>query len=109
MLGFSYEGPRAMLYRAVWVLSAASAALFIALPIANRLTPNDFAIGLLLKSVEYFAFGLGALGSLFFLLLLVCADVSRAIKLRAIVAVALPYVVIAILWLLARTSTLPHS
>jgi hypothetical protein len=109
MLGFSYEGPRAMLYRAVWVLSAASAALFVALPIASRLTANDFAIGLLLKSVEYFAFGLGTLGSLFFVLLLVCTDVSKAIKLRALVAVALPYVVIAILWLIARTSTLPRA
>jgi hypothetical protein len=98
-----------MLYRGVWVLNAGSAALFVALPLADRLTPNDFAIGLLLKSVEIFAFGLGILGSLFFLLLLVCADVSKPIKLRALVAVALPYVVVAILWLIARTSTLPRT
>jgi hypothetical protein len=98
-----------MLYRAVWVLSVGCAAVFIALPLANRLTPNDFAIGLLLKSVEIFAFGLGILGSLFFLLLLICGDVPKAVKLRALVAVALPYVVLAILWLIARSSALPRT
>jgi hypothetical protein len=93
-----------MLYRGVWVTGVAATALLIALPVLDRLTPNDFAIGLLLRSVEYFAFGLGILASLLFLLLAVCPDVSKSIKLRALAAAILPYFVLAILWLIATAT-----
>ena len=104
MFGFSYQGPRAILYRGVWVTGAASAALLVALRVLDVITPNDFALGLLLQSVEYFAFGLGILALLLFLLLAVCPDVAKSVKLRALAAAILPYLVLAILWLLA-TST----
>lgn len=95
-----------MLYRAVWVTGSASATLLIALRLLDVISPNDFALGLLLNSVEYFAFGLGFLALLLFLLLAICPDVANPIKLRALAAALLPYLVLAILWLLA-TST--HS
>jgi hypothetical protein len=101
MLGFSYQGPRALLYQSVCVTSAASACLLVALRVLDRLTPNDFALGLLLSSVERFAFGLGILGSLLFLVLVFFLDVPKAIKLRALAAAISPYLVLAILWLLA--------
>jgi hypothetical protein len=104
MFGFSYNGPRAMLYRAVWVTGAASAALLIALRVLDVLTPNDFALGLLLQSVEYFAFGVGILALLLFLLLVVCPDVAKSIKLRGLAAALLPYLVLVILWLIATTT-----
>jgi hypothetical protein len=104
VLGFSYDGPRATLYRAVWVTGAASAALLLSLRVMDVISPNDFAIGLLLNSIEYFAFGLGILALLLFLLLAVCPDVAKPIKLRALAAALLPYLVLAILWLIA-TST----
>ncbi len=104
MFGFSYQGPRATLYRAVWVTGAASAALLISLRVLDVISPNDFAIGLLLNSIEYFAFGLGVLALLLFLLLAVCPDVAKSIKLRALAAALLPYLVFAIFWLIA-TST----
>jgi hypothetical protein len=107
MFGFSYQGPRAMLYRSVWLTGAASAALLIALRVLDVISPNDFALGLLLQSVEYFAFGIGILSLLLFLLLTVCPDVAKPIKLRALAAALLPYFVLAILWLLA-TATHPH-
>ena len=81
---------------------AVAASLLIALPIVDRLTANDFALGLLLNSVEYFALGLGTLGTLLYLWLLFCRDASKSIKLRGIVAVSLPYAVFTILWLLVR-------
>ena len=93
-----------MLYRAVWVTGAASAALLISLRVLDVISPNDFALGLLLNSIEYFAFGLGVLALLLFLLLAVCPDVAKSIKLRALAAALLPYLVFAIFWLLA-TST----
>lgn len=92
-----------MLYRAVWVTGAASAALLIALRVLDVLTPNDFALGLLLQSVEYFAFGVGILALLLFLLLAVCPDVAKSIKLRGLAAALLPYLVLVILWLIATT------
>jgi len=98
-----------MLYRSVWVPSVASATLLVALRITDQLTPNDFALGLLLKSVEIFAFGLGVLGSLLFLFLVVLPDVPRARKLRAFIAVSLPYVVIAILWLMLKAAIFPRT
>jgi hypothetical protein len=104
MFGFSYQGPRAMLYRAVWVTGSASATLLIALRVLDAISPNDFALGLLLQSVEYFAFGLGVLALLLFLLLAVCPDVAKPIKLRALAAALLPYVVLGILWLLATNA-----
>ena len=93
-----------MLYRAVWVTGAASAALLIALRVLDVLTPNDFALGLLLQSVEYFAFGVGILALLLFLLLVVCPDVAKSIKLRGLAAALLPYLVLVILWLIATTT-----
>ena len=93
-----------MLYRSVWVTGAASAALLISLRVLDVITPNDFALGLLLQSVEYFAFGLGVLALLLFLLLAVCPDVAKSLKLRALAGALLPYLVLAVLWLLA-TST----
>jgi hypothetical protein len=99
-----YEGPRALLYRCVWVTGLASAALLIAVPVLNHLTPNDFSIGLLLSSAQYFALGLGALASLFFLLLLFCRDVPLAVKLRALAAVSLPYIVVGVLYAIATSS-----
>jgi hypothetical protein len=100
MLGFSYEGPRALLYRCVCVTSVASATLLVAIPILDRLTPNDLSVGLLLQSIKYFALGLGTLGSLAFLLLVFFRDVAISIKLRAFAAVVLPYVAIVIVWLI---------
>jgi hypothetical protein len=93
-----------MLYRSVWVTGVASAALLIALRVLDVVTPNDFALGLLLQSIEYFAFGLGVLALLLFLLLAVCPDVAKSLKLRALAGALLPYLVLAVLWLLA-TST----
>jgi hypothetical protein len=104
VFGFSYHGPRAMLYRSVWVTGAASAALLLSLRVLDVISPNDFAIGLLLNSIEYFAFGLGVLALLFFLLLTVCPDVAKSIKLRALAAALLPYLVLGILWLLATNA-----
>jgi hypothetical protein len=104
VFGFSYQGPRAMLYRSVWVTGAASAALLLSLRVLDVISPNDFAIGLLLNSIEYFAFGLGVLALLLFLLLTVCPDVAKPIKLRALAAALLPYVVLGILWLLATNA-----
>ena len=104
MLGFSYKGPRATLYRAVWVTGATSAALLISLRVLDVISPNDFALGLLLNSIEYFAFGLGILALLLFLLLAVCPDVAKSIKLRGLAAALLPYVVLGILWLLATNA-----
>ena len=101
-----YQGPRAILFRCVWIPGAVSGAILAALPIADRLTPNDFSIGLLLRSILFFAFGLGALASLLFLVLLFFRDVRRTTKLRAFAAVSLPYIVIAIIWLVATSS--PH-
>jgi hypothetical protein len=108
MFGFSYQGPRAMLYRGVWVTGAASTALLLSLRVLDVITPNDFALGLLLQSVEYFAFGLGILALLLFLLLAVCPDVTKSIKLRGLAAAILPYLVLAILWLLATKTHLPR-
>ncbi|HEY4907578.1 MAG TPA: hypothetical protein VIH74_09005 [Candidatus Acidoferrum sp.] len=93
-----------MLYRAVCATGAASAALLIALRVLDVITPNDFALGLLLQSVEYFAFGLGILALLLFLLLAVCPDVAKPVKLRALAAALLPYLVLAILWLIATAT-----
>ena len=104
MFGFSYQGSRATLYRGVWVTGSASAALLIALRVIDVLSPNDFALGLLLNSVEYFAFGLGVLSLLLFLLLAICPDVGKPIKLRALAAALLPYLVFGILWLLATNA-----
>jgi hypothetical protein len=104
MLGFSYQGPRALLYRAVLVTGAASAALLIGLHFFDEVAANDFSLGLLLQSVEYFAFGLCALASLLFLLLLFFRDISKSIKLRALAAAILPYLVFVILWLLATSA-----
>jgi len=98
-----------MLYRSVWLLSAISAALLVALHVADQLTPNDFALGLLLKRVEYFALGLGILGSLLFLCLLFFPDVAKSKKLRAFLAVTLPYLVLVILWLIANASRVPQK
>jgi|SRR5579872_1463418 len=100
----AYEGPRAMLYRAVWVTGSASAALLIALRVIDVISRNDFALGLLLNSIEYFAFGLGILALLLFLLLAACPDVAKSIKLRALAAALLPYLVLGILWLLATNA-----
>jgi hypothetical protein len=102
-----YEGPRALLYRCVWTTGMASATLLAAIRVLDRLTPNDFAIGLMLSSGQYFALGVGALASLLFLWLLFCRDVSSAVKLRALAAVSLPYIVLGILYLMV-TKTL-HS
>src|ERR1700748_1373898 len=99
MFGFSYQGPRAMLYRAVWVTGAASATLLVSLRVLDVITPNDFALGLLLQSVEYFAFGLGVLALLLFLLLAVCPDVAKSVKFRGLISAALPYLILAIIWL----------
>ena len=104
MFGLSYKGPRATLYRGVWVTGAAAAALLIALRVLDVISPNDFALGLLLNSIEYFAFGLGILALLLFLLLAVCPDVAKSIKLRGLAAALLPYVVLGILWLLATNA-----
>ena len=93
-----------MLYRAVWVTGFASAVLLASLHVLDVITPNDFALGLLLQSVEYFAFGLGVLALLLFLLLAVCPDVAKHVKLRALAAALLPYLVLAILWLLVTHS-----
>ena len=93
-----------MLYRSVWMTGVTSAALLIALRVLDVVTPNDFALGLLLQSIEYFAFGLGGLALLLFLLLAVCPDVAKSLKLRALAGALLPYLVLAVLWLLA-TST----
>ena len=97
-----YHGPRAILYRCVWVTAIASAVLLAALHVLDVVTPNDFAIGLLLKSIEEFAFGLGLLASLLFLLLLLSRSVPGSIKLRAFASAVLPYAVVAILWLMAN-------
>jgi hypothetical protein len=104
VFGFSYEGPRALLYRGVCVTGAASAVLLVTLRVLDQLTPNDFALGLLLQSVEYFAFGLGVLASLLFLSLVFFRDVSKTTKLRAFAAAILPYFVFAILWLIANSA-----
>jgi hypothetical protein len=101
MFGFSYQGPRAMLYRSVWVTGAASAVLLVSLRVLDVITPNDFALGLLLQSIEYFAFGLGVLALLLFLLLAVCLDVAKREKLRGLAAALLPYIILAILYVLA--------
>ncbi len=93
-----------MLYRSVWVTGAASAALLVALRVLDILTPNDFALGLLLQSIEYFAVGLGILSLLLFLLLAVCPDVAKSVKLRGLAAALLPYLVLVILWLIAITT-----
>jgi hypothetical protein len=102
-----YQGPRAIFFRCVWIPAVVSAALLTALPIVDRLTANDFSLGLLLKSIETFAFGLGALATLLFFVLLFFRDVPIAVKLRALAAVALPYIVVAILWLIAANQTHP--
>ena len=86
-----------MLYRSVWLLSAISAALLVALHVADQLTPNDFALGL------------GILGSLLFLCLLFFPDVAKSKKLRAFLAVTLPYLVLVILWLIANASRVPQK
>ncbi len=104
MFGFSYQGPRATLYRGVWVTGAASATLLISLRVLDVLSPNDFAIGLLLNSIEYFAFGIGILALLLFLLLAVCPDVAKSIKLRGLAAALLPYLVLGFFWLLAANA-----
>jgi hypothetical protein len=93
-----------MLYRSVWVTGAVSAALLIALRVLDVISPNDFALGLLLQSIEYFAFGLGVLALLLFLLLAVCPDVAKSLKLRALAAALLPYLVLSVLWLLATAT-----
>ena len=100
-----YQGPRAILFRCVWIPAAVSAALLAALPIADRVTDNDFSIGLLLHSIEMFAFGLGALATGILLPLLFFRDVPGAVKLRAFAAVSLPYVVFATLWLISISSS----
>ena len=107
MLGFSYQGPRALLYQSVCVTGTASAFLLVALPIADRLTPNDFALGLLLTSIERFAFGLGVLASLLFLVLLFFRDVSKSVKFRALAAAGLPYVVLGVLYAIKISSAQP--
>lgn len=101
-----YQGPRAILFRCVWIPAVVSGAILAVLPIADRLTPNDFSIGLLLRSIMFFAFGLGVLASLLFLALLFFRDVRGSIKLRAFAAVILPYIVIVMIWLVATRS--PH-
>ena len=96
-----YEGPRAILYRCAWIPGVVSGALLAALPIADRLTPNDPNIGLLLRSIGIFAIGLGIAASIFFVALLFLRDVPRAVKLRALVALSFPYFIAMILWLVA--------
>ena len=81
-----------------------SAVLLIAIRVINQLTPNDFSLGLLLRSADYFAFGLGALASLLFLLLLFFREVPVSVKLRAFAAVVLPYIVLAALYVIAKSS-----
>jgi hypothetical protein len=90
MFGLSYEGPREILYRCVWIPGVVSGALLAALPIADRLTPNELSIGLLLRSIGIFAVGLGILASTLFVVLLFFRDAPRAVKLRALAAVSLP-------------------
>jgi hypothetical protein len=109
VFGFSYQGPRSLLYQSVWVTSAVSACLLVALRVIDKLTPNDFALGLLLTSVERFAFGLGILASLLFLVLLVFRDVSKSVKLRALGAASLPYIVLGILYLITISSSHPRK
>ena len=100
-----YQGPRAILFRCVWIPAVVSGVILAALPVADRLTPNDVNIGLLLRSILFFAFGPGVLASLLFLALLFFRDVRTSIKLRAFAAVAFPYLVLAILWIVATRST----
>ena len=108
MAGFAlYQGPRAILFRCVWIPGVISAAILAALPVVDRLSANDFSLGLLLKSIEAFALGLGALASILFVVLLFFRDVPIAVKLRALVAASLPYVVVAILWLISTSSHHP--
>jgi hypothetical protein len=104
MFGFSYEGPRAILYRSVWIPGVVSGALLAALPIAGRFTPNDPNIGLLLRSIGIFALGLSVLASTLFVVLLFIRDVPRSVKLLALAAVSLPYLVGGVLWLLANSA-----
>ncbi|MBV9886237.1 MAG: hypothetical protein JO119_06795 [Acidobacteria bacterium] len=104
MFGFTYEGPQAILYRCVWIPGLASGALLAALPIADRLTPNDPNIGVLLRSIGIFALGLSTLATILFVALLFFRDVPRSVKLRAFAAAIFPYIVGAILWLVATTA-----
>ena len=76
--------------------------MLIALPVASRLTENDFSIGLLLQSVEYFALGLTVVSSVLFFFLVFFGDVPKTIKLRAFSAVILPYLVLATLLLISN-------
>ena len=108
MLGFSYHGPRALLYQSVCVTGTASGCVLVALRVIDKLTPNDFALGLLLTSVERFAFGLGILASLLFLFLLFFRDVSKAVKLRALAAASFPYIVLGVLYLITIGSSHPR-
>src|SRR5579859_7988528 len=104
MFGLSYEAPRAILYRCVWIPGVVSGALLAALPIADRLTPNDPNIGLLLRSIGIFALGLSVLASTLFVVLLFLRDVPRSLMLRALAAVTLPYIVGGVLWIAANST-----
>jgi hypothetical protein len=103
--GFAlYQGPQAILYRCVWIPGVVSGTLLAALPIADRLTPNDPNIGLLLRSIGIFALGLSTLATILFVALLFFRDVPRAVKLRALAAAIFPYIVAVILWFVATTA-----
>jgi hypothetical protein len=107
MLGFSYNGPRAMLYRGVCLTGVISGVLIALGPVVGLITPNDLSSGLSQLAIVEFAAGLGVLATLLFLVLLFFRDVSRQVKLLALAAVIFPYMVIAILRLLAAFQTPP--
>jgi hypothetical protein len=106
VLGFSYDGPRAHLYRSVCITGTASAALLAVSHVLNAITPNDFSIGLLLIAVSEFAVGVGILATLLFLVLAFFRDAPNHIKLFGLAAALFPYLVVASLWLIA---TITHS